>query len=91
MGSLENEPLINQAAERAAREAVRETFRLLGIDIDEQGEVNDFRADLVYARKMRRLSEKTAVAAFIALAAAVGGGIVSLFWDGLKAALLGRH
>lgn len=72
-------------AKAAAKATVRETFRLLGVDLDNQQSVNDFRADLVYARKIRRLSEKTGSIALLVMISAIVTGMLAVFWDGIKA------
>lgn len=46
---------VQRIAEEAACKAVRQTFRLFGVDTNDQNSVNDFRSDLVHARKMRRM------------------------------------
>lgn len=82
---------IEQAAELAAKQAVRDTFRLLGVDIEDQDQVNAFRADLVYARKLRKLSDGAfGTAARVIITAIVGGGIMFLL-DGLRRTLGSYH
>lgn len=78
------ESIVEHAAELAANKAVRETFRLLGCDINEQDQVNAFRADLEYARRLRHASEATVAVAIKAVASAVAIGATALFWDDLK-------
>ena len=76
-----------EAAELAAKDALAQTFRLFGLDIFDQDQVNEFRADLIYARRLRKLSDRVSVV----MVWSVGGGIVAgalmMFWDGIKAAL----
>lgn len=75
---------IEEAAELAAKETVRETFRLFGVDIEDQDQVNAFRADLIYARKLRKLSDgAVGTAARVIITAIVGGCLVFLL-DGLR-------
>jgi hypothetical protein len=80
---------IQATAAQAAHEAVRATFRLLGIDVDDQDSVNALRADLVFARDRRKSRERSAAfqaglpfkfigAAIIAAAALVGREAVDL-------------
>jgi hypothetical protein len=78
---------IEAVAEAAADKTIHETFRLFGVDIRDQNQINDFRADLVYARKMRRLHEKAGLkVVMVALALIVGGGL-ALFWSGFLQAV----
>ncbi len=76
-----------EAAELAAKDALAQTFRLFGLDITDQDQVNAFRADLVHARRLRKLSDRIG----IVMLWSVGGGIVVgallMFWDGFKTAL----
>ena len=48
---------IKELAEQSAQEAVRQTFRMFGVDTDSQDSVNEFRSDLVFAREMRRATK----------------------------------
>lgn len=75
-----------EIAETAAKETLRQTFRLLGVDIDDIESVNTFRADLVHARRLRRMSEKATMAALWGGFITVGGGGLIVFWDGVRAA-----
>ncbi len=74
-----------EVAEAAAHEAVRETFRLLGVDIDDQASVNAFRADLVYARKLRRMGDRAGTAAFRAIVTvaitAAAAWLIAAIWN----------
>lgn len=70
-----------QASENAADSAVKKVFAILGVDIDRPESVEEFRADLRFGRKLRKIADQGTLA-FIgvvaaALAAAVWAGIVS--------------
>lgn len=70
-----------QASEDAADSAVKKVFAILGVDIDRPESVEEFRADLRFGRKLRKIADQGTLA-FIgvvaaALAAAVWAGIVS--------------
>lgn len=58
------------------RDSLHETFRALGVDLEDQDSLNAFRSDLVHARKMRRLSERAGTAAIGVLVTAIVGGIL---------------
>jgi len=51
-------PSTKSVAEDAAEKAVRETFFLLGVDIDSIESVNSFREDLQFGRKLRLEAER---------------------------------
>ena len=66
---------------RAADLAVKKVFAILGVDIDRPESVEEFRADLRFGRKLRRIADHGTLA-FIgvvaaALAAAIWAGVVS--------------
>lgn len=75
------------AAELAAKDALAQTFRLFGLDITDQDQINEFRADLIHARRLRKLSDRVS----FVMVCSIGGGIVAgalmLLWDGIKTAL----
>ena len=68
-------------AEQAADHAVRKVFAILGVDIDRPESVEEFREDLRFGKKLRRVADHSLLALFgvmmAALAAAVWAGIVS--------------
>ena len=68
-------------SEDAAEHAVKKVFAILGVDIDRPESVEEFREDLRFGRKLRKIADHGTLA-FIgvvaaALAAAVWAGIVS--------------
>ena len=54
-------------SKRAAKEAVKETFAILGVDINDPKQVSEFQQDLRFGRSMRCLANKGLIAAFTAL------------------------
>lgn len=75
---------MGEIATLAAHETVRETFRLFGVDIDDQQQVNAFRADLIYARKIRQLSEKAGTVAWRVFITAIVTGAIAALWQGFR-------
>ncbi len=75
---------VEEAAERAASKAMRQTFRLLGVDIEQQDSINSYRADLISAHEVRKLKERGGVVAVTVIFTAICSGIVALVWDALK-------
>lgn len=66
---------------RAADRAVKKVFAILGVDIDRPESIEEFRADLRFGRKLRKIADHGTLA-FIgvvaaALAAAIWAGVVS--------------
>lgn len=79
--------IAEDAAEQAADKAIERTFGLLGVDITNQDHVNEFRADLIYARSLRRMSERVwGKAVLVVVTAGIAWGLV-VFGTGLKTKL----
>lgn len=78
---------LEQIAEAAAHKAVAQTFSMLGVDINQQGDINTLRDVLLHARKMQRLSERAGLLAVMTITAAVISGSLAFLWQGLTEAL----
>ena len=67
--------------EDAAEHAVKKVFAILGVDIDRPESVEEFREDLRFGKRMRKVADHGLLAFFgvvaAAFAAAVWAGIVS--------------
>lgn len=68
-------------SEDAAEHAVKKVFAILGVDIDRPESVEEFREDLRFGKRMRKIADHSTLAFFgvvaAAFAAAVWAGIVS--------------
>lgn len=68
------------AAHEAAEVAVRKTFAVLGIDVDDPKQVSEFNADLRFGATLRRAADKSFFMAVgvitVFLVGALGAGIV---------------
>lgn len=73
---------IERIAQSAAEAAVHQIFRLFGVDTEDQDSVNAFRADLVHARKMRRIWDGAAgrITLGIVIAIVVAGVVWASDW-----------
>lgn len=76
-----------EIADRAAERAVYQLFRALGVDVTDQRDLNDLRSDLIYSRRLRRLTESTTARVWMVVVALVAAGIVFSFWAWIKDAL----
>ena len=65
--------------EEAVDEAVRKTFALFGVDVDDVESVNSFRDDLRFGRKLRRAADH----GFFAVVGIVATGAVIALWTGI--------
>jgi hypothetical protein len=68
-------------SENAAENAVKKVFAILGVDIDRPESVEEFREDLRFGKRMRKIADHGTLALFgvfaAGLAAALWAGIVS--------------
>jgi hypothetical protein len=74
-----------ECAEIADR-AVRKTFAILGVDIDKPESVEEFRQDLRFGKKLRKLADHGTMAFFAAVAIA----IVGTLWIGITSSVKGE-
>lgn len=78
MASMPDSEIIEQAVDLA----IKKTFAILGVDIDKPESVEEFREDLRFGRKLRRMSDH---GSFVIVAGVIGGLLFAL-WIGIKAA-----
>ncbi len=76
---------MREVAEAAAAKAVHDTFRLFGVDTNDQASVNEFRSDLVFVRRQRKLSETVRGKVILVIVGAIAVFGMSLVWTGIKA------
>jgi hypothetical protein len=74
-----------ECAEIADR-AVRKTFAILGVNIDNPESVEEFRQDLRFGKKLRKLADHGTMAFFAAVAIAVVGAL----WIGITQTIKGE-
>jgi len=48
---------IRAIADKSANMAVRQTFRMFGVDTNDQDSVNEFHHDLIFTREMRKTTK----------------------------------
>jgi hypothetical protein len=73
-----------ECAEIADR-AVRKTFAILGVDIDKPESVEEFRQDLRFGKRLRKIADHGTLAFFGAIAVAV----VAALWIGITQSIKG--
>lgn len=66
-------------AELAAQKAVQKTFAILGVNVDEPSEVEEFRRDLRFAGDMRKMHGKALTAFVVAVAGTAGAALWAFF------------
>lgn len=67
-------------AEESSDKAVRKVFAILGVNIDEPKEVEEFREDLRFGRRLRRATDK----GFFSVAGLLAVGAALASWEGMK-------
>lgn len=73
-------------AEESARRAVKMVFAILGVNVDEPKEVEEFRENLRFGASMRRAADK----GWIAVVGVVAAGLASAAWVGVSHFLTGN-
>jgi hypothetical protein len=76
-----NRPECNEIADRA----VKKTFAILGVDIDKPESVEDFRQDLRFGKRLRKIADHGTLAFFGAVAVA----FVAAIWIGISSSIKG--
>ncbi len=71
---------------KAADQAVKKVFAIVGVDIDKPESVESFREDLRFGRKLRKAADHGS----LVLTALLISGMVYAMWDGLKTAIRGH-
>ncbi len=76
----------NPMCQEAADRAVKKVFAILGVDIDKPESVEEFRQDLRFGKRLRKIADHGILAFFAAVAVAIAGaiwiGITSTFGNG---------
>jgi hypothetical protein len=70
----------NTDAQTVAKQAVKEVFYLLGVDVDDPKQVEAFRRDIRFAGDLRRQVAKGVGAILVALV----GGAITYIWSRFK-------
>ena len=73
-------------SEDAAKKAVKDVFSILGVDVDEPAQVEEFRKDLRFGQAMRKVADK----GVFALVGAIFVGIGIAAWAGITGAIRGH-
>jgi hypothetical protein len=77
-----NRPECSEIADRA----VKKTFAILGVDIDKPESVEEFRQDLRFGKRLRKIADHGTLAFFGAVAVAV----VAALWIGISQSIKGE-
>ena len=72
---------LNVHVERSAELAVKKVFAILGVNVDEPREVEEFRENLRFGATLRRAADK----GFLAMVVIIAGAVVAMAWAGIVA------
>ena len=75
---------VEDIAARAAKTAVEGVLETLGIDVTDAGEIRHFQANMMHLTRWRRMSQKVGMAVILTVVALATGGVVKVFWEGVK-------
>jgi len=73
-------------SEDAAKLAVKQVFAILGVDVDDPAEVEEFRKDLRFGQSMRKASDR----GFMAMVVLVCTALLVATWAGITAKVGGH-
>jgi hypothetical protein len=71
---------IAQLVKEASKQAVEETFKVLGIDVNDFDHVKEFRDDHTWVRRYRRVSESVGSKILITITTVVTTGVAAVVW-----------
>lgn len=71
-------------SEDSARMAVKQVFAVMGVDIDDPKEVEEFRKDLRFSQDLRKARDKGVVAVAVALSLSILGFVAAGIIDKLR-------
>lgn len=66
-------------SDESARKAVKEVFAILGVDVDDPAQVEEFRKDLRFGQMMRKAGDK----GFLAVVAVICVAVAAATWSGI--------
>lgn len=70
-----------------SEKAVRKVFAILGVDIDKPEHIEEFREDLRFGRRVRKMADHATLAAVGILVVALGAAV----WTGIVSLVAGKH
>lgn len=71
---------ITKLVKVATEEAISETFKVMGIDVNDFDHINDFRENQSWVKKYRKMSETVGSRIIITITTALTGGVIAAVW-----------
>jgi len=81
---------MHEIARMAAHDAVREQWRVVGVDPDDTEDLREFRRDLLFQRQLREQAETVGGYTVKATVSGLVGAALLAVWYGVKAKLGGQ-
>lgn len=76
----EEETRIREVVQKSTHQAVRETFKLLGMDPHDLDHAKEFRQNQAWVSKYRRTAEKIGSTIIIGTTTILTGGVLAAIW-----------
>lgn len=74
-------------ASRAADLAVKKVFAILGVDVDDPKEVEEFRVNLRFIASMRKIADHS----LLVFCGVIAVGLAAAVWTGITSRITGGH
>lgn len=71
-------------ADESAERAVKKVFAILGVNIDDPQSIEEFRQDLRFGARLRRISDRVNLVIIVTVVVAILSGALSILWDHIK-------
>ncbi len=90
LATLNSEGIVNMGdqqidVEMVIKKAVKDTFYVIGVDVDDPKDVEEFRKDLRFSGSLRSLANKGATVFWLGIVAALGAAL----WVGIVSKIKG--
>lgn len=78
--SAEEQKAIRELVKVATEEAITETFKVMGIDVNDFDHINDFRENQSWVKKYRKASETIGSRILVTITTVLTGGVIAAVW-----------
>jgi len=82
--SLEDRKVTRDLVKVATEEAITETFKVMGIDVNDFSHINDFRENQSWVKKYRRASETIGSRILVTITTILTGSVIAALWAYLQ-------
>ncbi|MCL8385852.1 hypothetical protein [Xanthobacter aminoxidans] len=82
------ELMVVEVAEDAAEKAVRKVLKEIGLSTSDEARIEEARADIEHLRRFRRMWNRAALVIGTAVLTVLAGGVLTIFWLGIRTHVL---